>query len=120
MDYKVGDKFEIEIEQVFEDGGRTLYRMKGFDTLIFSPLGLSKIKKIENESFIVGDEVKTNDGKLGVVLNIECDGLTVLNKDGYCYGGYRDPKDWHKTGKHYASITNLFNKLNIHQREEFG
>lgn len=51
--YKVGDKFEIEIAQVIESveaGGNTLYRIKGFNALIFDDHGLNKISKVEPEN----------------------------------------------------------------------
>lgn len=51
--YKVGDKFEIEIAQVIESveaGGNTLYRIKGFNALIFDDHGLNKISKAEPEN----------------------------------------------------------------------
>lgn len=48
--YKVGDKFEIEIAQVIESvGGNTLYRIKGFNALIFDDHGLNKLRELEPE-----------------------------------------------------------------------
>lgn len=50
--YKVGDKFEIEIAQVIESveaGGNTLYRIKGFNALVFDDHGLNKLRKLEPE-----------------------------------------------------------------------
>lgn len=54
MEYKVGDKFEIEIAEVYESGnpfgnGIDLYRIKGFNSLIFGKNGLDKLKKIKEE-----------------------------------------------------------------------
>lgn len=48
--YKVGDKFEIEIEKILENAtskGNALYRMKGFASLVFDDYGLGLLKKLE-------------------------------------------------------------------------
>lgn len=46
--YKTGDKFEIEIEKVFALGNRkSLYKIKGMNTLTFDDYGLGLLKKIE-------------------------------------------------------------------------
>lgn len=48
--YKVGDKFEIEIDSEFVDeNDNKLYRIKGFNSLVFDNNGLNKLKKIEPE-----------------------------------------------------------------------
>lgn len=52
--YKVGDKFEIEIAEVFKsdcpwDTGIDLYRIKGFNSLVFDKNGLDKLKKVKKE-----------------------------------------------------------------------
>ena len=36
--YKIGDKFIIEIDEVFENKDKTLYRIKGFNSLVFDSL----------------------------------------------------------------------------------
>lgn len=42
-----GDKFEIEIAEVLTDGGgNRLYKIKGFNALIFDDYGLDQLKKI--------------------------------------------------------------------------
>lgn len=56
--YKVGDKFIIEIEKiyesslkgidVFEDMAEPLYKIKGFNSLVFDKNGLDKIEKIKS------------------------------------------------------------------------
>ena len=48
----VGDKYVIEIEEVligglWEDQKRVLYRIKGFNSLVFDEHGLSKLEKYE-------------------------------------------------------------------------
>lgn len=49
--YKKGDKFEIEIEEVIENGTEkgNLYRIKGFSTLVFDDYGLNLLNKSEEE-----------------------------------------------------------------------
>lgn len=68
MGYKVGDKFIVEIDEVFkgrttygkDDQGRyehneRLYRMKGFNSLVFDENGLSKLEKYEESPFAQED-----------------------------------------------------------------
>lgn len=48
--YKTGDKFEIEIERVLQGAlgnGKSLYKIKGMNTLTFDDYGLGLLKKIE-------------------------------------------------------------------------
>lgn len=53
-DYKVGDKFEIEIAEAYKSDcpwsdAIDLYRIKGFNSLVFDKNGLDKLKKIEEK-----------------------------------------------------------------------
>ena len=42
----VGDKFVIEVEKAYQDDkGHLLYKMKGFNTLVFDEIGISKLKE---------------------------------------------------------------------------
>ena len=41
-----GDKFVIEIEDVYEQGNPTLYRIKGFNSLVFDARGLDKVPQL--------------------------------------------------------------------------
>lgn len=44
--YEVGDKFEIEIDRDFiDENDNRLYRIKGFNSLVFDENGLKKLKK---------------------------------------------------------------------------
>lgn len=57
--YKVGDKFVIEIERVSPpvDINRekdALYRVKGFNTLVFDDYGLDKLQKYEDSEYAEG------------------------------------------------------------------
>ena len=55
MNYNVGDKFVIEIGEVYSSGlpfanddePSILYRIKGFNSLVFDESGLDKLKKLE-------------------------------------------------------------------------
>lgn len=52
-EYKVGDKFVVEIKEIFENDAddiiheKELYRMKGFNSLVFDTNGLKKLEKVE-------------------------------------------------------------------------
>lgn len=77
---KVGDKYIIEIEEVLErnlpsdgtlpfDPPTRLYRIKGFNSLVFDEHGLSKLEKHEDESnkrpaIQVGDLVRKRESCL--------------------------------------------------------
>lgn len=43
----VGDKFVVEIGDIFEQDGETLYRIKGFKSLVFDENGLKKLVSLE-------------------------------------------------------------------------
>lgn len=50
----VGDKFVIEIADVYQkvdngDGPETLYRMKGFNSLVFDEQGINKLERYNSE-----------------------------------------------------------------------
>lgn len=56
-EYKVGDKFVIEIEEIYEnvlsnafeeDVPRQFYKIKGFESLVFDKDGLDKLEKVKN------------------------------------------------------------------------
>ena len=52
MKYKVGDKFLIEIEEVYDTGlpfssPDELFKVKGFNSLVFDKNGLDKLEKID-------------------------------------------------------------------------
>ena len=50
MNAKIGDKFIVEIGDGFVDGdGKRYYRAKGFNTLFFDDLGLSKLEKLKQD-----------------------------------------------------------------------
>ena len=48
--YKVGDKFIIEIDKIFNQDGETLYRAKGMKSLVFDEYGLNILKQLEAET----------------------------------------------------------------------
>lgn len=75
---KIGDKFIIEIGEVFKDMGtymaygrkENLYRVKGINRFIFDEKDLGKLEKYEEnphelppEKIVVGDEVAITDGR---------------------------------------------------------
>lgn len=56
--YKAGDKFEIEIANVLEQGNTCLYRIKGFRSLVFDDYGLDKLTRAVsyNDAYQAGVE----------------------------------------------------------------
>lgn len=48
---EVGDKYELTIGEVFYDNkGNQLYRVKGFNSLVFDEEGLSRLSKLSDDS----------------------------------------------------------------------
>ena len=79
--YKVGDKFIIEIEKiyesslkgidVFEDMTEPLYKIKGFNSLMFDKNGLDRLEEVADkknyiatENICVGDVVAVGGGDI--------------------------------------------------------
>ena len=103
MEYKPGDKFIIEIESLFENGDLSkppicLYRIKGFNSLVFDASGLDRLEKYEeskekkDETFEVGDEILLGspmdpDSKYGYVLIPNPDSSMLLFNDD-------NPEEW--------------------------
>lgn len=46
-EYHPGDKFVIEIESVIPSDGGTLYKIKGFNALVFDDFGIGKLERYE-------------------------------------------------------------------------
>lgn len=82
--YKVGDKFIIEIENVyesslkgidvFEDMTEPLYKIKGFNSLVFDKNGLDRLEEVADkknfiaqENIYVGDVVTVDGGDITFV-----------------------------------------------------
>jgi hypothetical protein len=48
---RIGDKFEIEIEEVFKgNNDKILYRMKGFNSLVFDEQGIEKLNYMTSKN----------------------------------------------------------------------
>ena len=70
MNISVGDKFIIEVGEVFRgaESGQPKYRIKGFDNLVFDEKGLGKLKAIDDrfdsneEAYMKGYQVATLKG----------------------------------------------------------
>ena len=71
MKYNIGDKFVIEIENIALSHGEPLYRIKGFNTLVFDDNGLDRLEKTNNPTmFEVGDIITYGSARIaGYVLN---------------------------------------------------
>ena len=70
--YKVGDKFIIEIEKiyesslkgidVFEDMEEPLYKIKGFNSLVFDKNGLDRLEEVaDKKNGITTDNIRVGD-----------------------------------------------------------
>lgn len=85
--FNVGDKFEIEIAEVFKgaESGNDKYRIKGFDNLVFDDKGLEKIRNGASRAkteYRVGDIVYIpEDDRCAVVIWIDTDTANVLYSD---------------------------------------
>ena len=71
--YKVGDKFIIEIAEVYENvlsgvdvfeaaTSEPLYRIKGFNSLVFDKNGLDRLEEVpDKKNFIAPDNIRVGD-----------------------------------------------------------
>ena len=124
MEYKVGDRFIIEIGEIYynDAGGAPLYRVKGFNSLVFDGSGLSKLQKIEavgaqETEFRIGDIVSIDERYYGelkqaVIIEVDSNCVTVLCDDGmtdviYAY----DYASIRKTGRWTSIVVNLLTAL---------
>lgn len=116
----VGDKFVIEIGQIFENEGKTLYRAKGFNTLVFDDAGLLKLARlhsIEKElPFTVGDEIIINGyydfNTSAVVIESSEHDITFMTKYGVADVIYEEDFGCvTKTGRHFGTINTLLADL---------
>ena len=65
MEYKIGDKFQIEIGRIYKSKDKNgnkkkLYAIKGFNALVFDEYGLEQMEHVdeeEHESFYPGEIV---------------------------------------------------------------
>ena len=74
---QVGDKFEIEIEDVFEnEDGEELYRIKGFRSLVFDEQGIRKLHPVGDMEELAldyaGNEINRGDDVIVVGGDDEC------------------------------------------------
>lgn len=94
MEDNSGKKYVIELGDGFKLNGKTLYPVKGFNSLVFDEFGLSKLKSFDSE--IERDKVYDTGFKDGSdhQYKIDSDTLTSLvNEQTKCYqNGYADGK----------------------------
>lgn len=116
----VGDKFVIEIDQIFENAGKTLYRVKGFNTLVFDEAGLLKLARLHDidapKQFTVGDEIIINEyydfDTSAVVIESSEHDITFMTKYGVTDVIYKeDFACVTKTGRHFSTIDTLLTDL---------
>lgn len=94
---------EIEDEPFTKDGNAELFRVKGFNSLVFDRFGIEKLtpyeeKESEQGDFRVGDEVVDADGREAYVLVPNINGKVVLLMKEYASPQYSSIKEWKKTG----------------------
>lgn len=87
--YKVGDKFIIEIAEVYENvlndidvfdaaTSEPLYRIKGFNSLVFDKNGLDKLEKSKNSLPIPYSEAFKKEIKVGDVVTVGSGDITFI------------------------------------------
>ena len=123
-------KYIIEIEEEpfirksVLHGEETLYRAKGFKSLVFDQVGLDKLTPIDEndevkeDDFLIGDEViideaLTGDGIKAVIMD-ESDEpgvYMVFNENGCIQAIYE--RFLKKTGVHYDTIDTLLERMRV-------
>ena len=61
-DYKPGDRFIIEIESVLKENGTTLYKIRGFNALVFDEVGLGRLPPMDSETINLIDRKSYKSG----------------------------------------------------------
>ena len=129
--YKVGDKFIIEIEKIYEsslkgidvleDMTEPLYKIKGFNSLVFDKNGLDRLEKVADkkngiaqENICVGDIVTIGDGDIKFVCtkdnaNGDYSKCHLLSNDGSVWEDCKK-SNCNKTGKR-VNIGDLLDKF---------
>lgn len=126
MEHKVGDRFIIEIDSSYvSEVGKTpgvLYKMKGFNSLVFDEAGLSKLQKIEavgvqETEFSVGDIVLIDERYYGelrkaIIIEVDSNCVTIFRDDGMTDVIYaHDYAFIRKTGRWTSIVSNLLTAL---------
>lgn len=112
--FEVGDKFIIEIEKCIESEFLPLYKIKGFNALVFDGFGLEKLERVgkaPETTFKVGDEVVDNEGDKAVVVYVPDIGMDIkiMFSNGYtCRAGLGKIT---KTGKTYPGVAHALEAL---------
>lgn len=116
---KVGDKFIIEIGEVFCNApypadADMLYRVKGFNSLVFDKHGLNKLEPVEkkNNKYQIGDEIIDDEGDLGVIVMVAPTGVMYMDADTCTwYVRYSEIDKICHTGTFYADMAGILNML---------
>lgn len=124
MEYKVGDRFIIEIGEIYynDAGGAPLYRVAGFNSLVFDGSGLSKLQKIEavgaqETEFRIGDIISIDERYYGepkkaIIIEVDSTCVTVFCDDGTTDVIYAfDYAHVRKTNKWTSIVGNLLTTL---------
>lgn len=113
-------KYIIEIEdEPLVRGGDTVWRAKGFKSLVFDQNGLDKLKSLDRSksAFKVGDEVQDDSGRLAYVLAPNEDNVTLVLTE-HPFNAFAS--QWKKTGMFSSAIRNvvLRAKLSMDMQED--
>lgn len=119
---KAGDKYIIEIEEVYHGNPDMkpfeLFRIKGFNSLVFDSAGLEKLEKFEcadalpSHGFKLGDEIIDEEKDLGVVIMSKETGIMYMDYSTCTWfiSAEKLPRIT-KTGKRYPEIAYILEAL---------
>lgn len=90
----IGDKYVIEISDIFTDGdGSKLFKIKGFNSLVFDYHGLGKLSRLDDEINLVRDKVLKEVGN-------------KRYSEGYTDGAYAQLRECENVMMDYISVSN--------------
>ena len=110
MKYNIGDKFVIEIESIVFCHSKPLYKIKGFNTLVFDDNGLDRLEKTNSPTmFEVGDVITYGSDNIeGYVLNPNySEGELVASMEDTACPQRLYKKECYKTGKKNNNMKDL-------------
>lgn len=120
----VGDKFVVEVEEIYASKNGLLYRMKGFKSLVFDDTGISKLVRLHDindydaTKFSIGDVVEIIDqyygaSKRAVIIEADSRCVTVLCNDGTTDVIYKEDYSFiTKTGNRVDAVARLLSEIN--------
>ena len=103
MDVNVGDRFMLEVGEVFYDNkGNVLYRMKGFNSLVFDEEGLKRLTPMEPIKSFFDSPVQVLPPEKGMIekyidlaVNLKRDINITMEQDGRVEMSLTIPSSFH-------------------------